>query len=60
MKNHFLFEKNQFYVIHLESWLQPGEYVINMAFKAVLREELEGFYRMNYTRKDGAIRFEHF
>jgi len=55
VKNHFLFEKNQFYVIHMESWLQPGEYVINMEFKSELREELGGFYRMNYTRKDGKI-----
>jgi len=55
VKNHFLFEKNQFYVIQMETWLQPGEYVINMAFKSELREELGGFYRMNYTRKDGTI-----
>ncbi|XP_020619542.1 glutamyl aminopeptidase-like [Orbicella faveolata] len=39
----------------METWLQPGEYVINMAFKSELREELGGFYRMNYTRKDGTI-----
>jgi len=39
----------------MENWLQPGEYVINMAFKSELREELGGFYRMNYTRKDRTI-----
>ncbi|KAL9985945.1 hypothetical protein ACROYT_G008402 [Oculina patagonica] len=55
VKNHFLFEKNQFYVIHLTNWLQQGEYVVKMAFESELRAELGGFYRMNYRRKDGTL-----
>jgi len=55
IKRHFWFKKNQFYVIHLEEWLQPGEYVVNMAFESDLRSELGGFYRMDYRRNDGTI-----
>ncbi|KAJ7382217.1 hypothetical protein OS493_036250 [Desmophyllum pertusum] len=55
VKKHFPFDTNQFYVIHLETWLQSGDYVINMAFESELRAELGGFYRMNYRRKDGSV-----
>ena len=55
IKKHFSFRTNQFYVIHLESWLKSGEYIIKMAFKADLKLELGGFYRMEYKRNDGTI-----
>ncbi|PFX22374.1 Glutamyl aminopeptidase [Stylophora pistillata] len=51
--SHFWFKMNQFYVIQLDGWLQPGEYIINVAYKSELREDLGGFYRMTYKRKDG-------
>ena len=55
VKKHFWFKMNQFYVIHLESRLESGEYIIKMAFKADLKSDLGGFYRMEYKRNDGTI-----
>ena len=55
VKEHFWFKTNQFYVIHLESWLESGEYIIKMVFKADLKSDLGGFYRMEYKRNDGTI-----
>ena len=55
VKKYFWFEKNQFHVIQLDTWLQSGEYIIKMAFESDLRSELGGFYRMEYKRNDGTI-----
>ena len=55
VKEHFWFKTNHFYVIHLESWLESGEYIIQMVFKAELKSDLGGFYRMEYKRNDGTI-----
>lgn len=53
--NQFWFEINQFYVIQLNGWLHPDEYVVTIEYESDLREELEGFYRMTYKQKDGTI-----
>ena len=53
--NQFWFEINQFYVIQLNDWLHPDEYVVTIEYESDLREELEGFYRMTYKQKDGTI-----
>ncbi|XP_068711711.1 glutamyl aminopeptidase-like isoform X2 [Montipora foliosa] len=55
IKEHFWFERNQFYVIHFDARLAEGEYVINMSFEAVLGSELGGLYRMQYMRSDGTV-----
>lgn len=55
VQDHFPFEKNQFYIIHLKKQLQTGKYVVKLAFESELRAELGGFYRMNYRRKDGTV-----
>ena len=55
VKEHFWFKTNQFYVIHLKSSLESGVYIIKMVFKADLKSDLGGFYRMEYKRNDGTI-----
>ena len=50
----FWFEKNQFYVIVVNSALEKGEqYKVKMKFRAWLTDDLAGLYKSTYKRKDG-------
>jgi len=53
IKRKFWFEKNQFYVMIMESALEKGQYIIKMDFKAWLTDDLAGLYKSSYKRKDG-------
>lgn len=50
----FRFEKNQFYVMIMKSVLERNQYVIKMAFRAWLTDDLAGLYKSSYKRKNGA------
>lgn len=49
----FWFEKNQFYVMIMESALEKGQYIIKMDFRAWLTNDLAGLYKSTYKRKNG-------
>ncbi|XP_068743771.1 glutamyl aminopeptidase-like isoform X2 [Montipora capricornis] len=50
----FWFEKNQFYVIILNSVLEKGtQYKIRMKFKAELTDDLAGLYKSTYKMRNG-------
>ena len=53
MQQKFWFEKNQFYVMVMESALEKGQYLIKMEFKAWLTGDLAGLYKSTYKKKDG-------
>ena len=53
IKEKFRFEKNQFYVMIMESALEKGQYVIKMEFRAWLIDDLAGLYKSSYKRKNG-------
>lgn len=47
--NQFIVEEKQFYVLELDEELQANEiYEVNMKFKGMLNDDLEGFYRSKY------------
>ncbi|XP_078360659.1 glutamyl aminopeptidase-like isoform X2 [Oculina patagonica] len=53
IKRKFWFEKNQFYVMIMNSALKKGQYKIKMEFRAWLTDDLAGLYKSTYKRKDG-------
>lgn len=53
IKRKFWFEKNQFYVMIMESALEKGQYTIKMDFRAWLTNDLAGLYKSSYKRKNG-------
>lgn len=53
IKKKFWFEKNQFYVMIMESVLEKSQYIIKMHFRAWLTGDLAGLYKSSYKRKDG-------
>ena len=57
IKRHFWFEKNQFYVIIMNSALEKGQYRIKMDFRAWLIDDLAGLYKSTYKRKDGTEKY---
>lgn len=53
IKRKFWFEKNQFYVIVMNTALKKGQYKIDMEFRAKLTDDLAGLYKSTYKRKNG-------
>ena len=49
----FLYEKNQFFVMELDSEMEKGEYNVKMNFTGKLDNDLKGLYRSTYKNKDG-------
>ncbi|KAK9505908.1 hypothetical protein O3M35_009875 [Rhynocoris fuscipes] len=57
IKNTFLYEKNQFWVIVLENEITSGEYELDLKFNGSLVNKIVGFYRSTYKNKDGSLRY---
>lgn len=49
LEKQYIVEAKQFYVIEVEEELQAGElYEVNINFKGMLNDDLEGFYKSKY------------
>ncbi|KAF6203836.1 hypothetical protein GE061_002171 [Apolygus lucorum] len=44
--------KREFYVIHLNRLLEPGQYKVNIEFTGILNDALQGFYRSSYVNNN--------
>ena len=49
--------KHDFYVLELDSSLQPGTIIVNLEFNYTLRDDLAGFYKSSYVNELGERRF---
>uniref|UniRef100_A0A146LYB5 Aminopeptidase n=3 Tax=Lygus hesperus TaxID=30085 RepID=A0A146LYB5_LYGHE len=44
--------KREFFVIHLNRPLEPGQYKVNIEFTGILNDALQGFYRSSYVNNN--------
>ena len=53
VKREFLYEKNQYHIMELESEIKPGTYHLNYVFTYDLKKNLKGFYESTYENEKG-------
>ena len=53
IKRHFMFEKNQFFVIEMESPLEKDEYVTTLEFSGAYVDDMRGMYKASFEYKNG-------
>lgn len=53
IKRHFIFEKNQFLVIELESSLDKDRYITTVEFSGEYADNMRGMYKASFKYKNG-------
>jgi len=53
IKRYFMFEKNQFFVIEMESPLEKDQYVTTLEFSGAYVDDMRGMYKASFKYKNG-------
>lgn len=53
IKRQFMFEKNQFFVIEMESPLEKDQYVTTLEFSGAYVDDMRGMYKASFKYKNG-------